>query len=1006
MKTLYNLRSRLLMAFAFVGLAFGANSQCDFTIEAFDSFGDGWNGGTLDITLDGVPVPGSPYTLATGSNGTFIFTVNNGQNLQLTWTAGGFNGEVSYNLLDNTGGVIYAQGAGPLNGVNYSGTVACITCPPPTNLNITASDLTSANFGWTDVAGAAEWETSYGSVGFTAGSGTEAFELAQTGSATGLGSYMFYDVYVRAVCTPGDTSNWTGPVTFNTYNQGLYMDWDTQCGPGFNDITTTGTQENLGDDGEVGVALPFAYLYQGTLINDITIGSNGAIVFGTQTANIGFTNQPMAAQADGAYVLWDDLGPEQGPTDGIFYEVTGTAPNQQFIIQWNKPHLGCTSCGSYVVQMIIDEATQDIWYSYNVVDVNNATYDYGNSATIGVAGPNQDIEVSFNDPTYLTNNSCAHFFHTDCPNPTNYAVSYTTTDEAAISWSAGLASETEWTVIYGLEGFDPTTAGTTVTGLTATALIIPGLDDVTTYDVYIYANCTPTESSTGYMGQFTTLPNCADATTFNAFGMAEDSISSSWMWTANPGYNISTFAIEYGTSGFTPGTGTYVWNVDTLSYTDTTVDMTLMGGGIYDIYIQSICGIDSSNWVGPVSVTMPLTNDSTCFAENLMVDGTQYIFDNTGGTIDAGETGIAPPASGCNETDGWCNSTLDGTIWFTFDAPASGDIRINCTDLTMAGQVAVYEVTDCNDFGTYTLVGANDNQIGGAFNDAPNFTICGLTPGNQYYLMYDRQFSWESGPWSIVMSEIDLEAGTDNGLLDVCLGDTVDLYNNITGYDAGGTWSEDIPTANFADPLFVTDGLAAQLFTFEYRVVDGCSYDSVTTTVEIYAPSSAGIDGTITTCMNGPFNLFSGLTGNVDFGGQWYDPANNPTGDQIFAGSIPGLFNYDYVTGNGVCPDDTANVILTVDGACDYLNLQELYFEGMDLYPNPTTNVIYISNSGSYEVFNYELTDLNGKVIAAKEAAINGTETTEVSVETLETGIYLIRVYNDNAEKTFRIVKQ
>jgi hypothetical protein len=68
--------------------------------------------------------------------------------------------------------------------------------------------------------------------------------------------------------------------------------------------------------------------------------------------------------------------------------------------------------------------------------------------------------------------------------------------------------------------------------------------------------------------------------------------------------------------------------------------------------------------------------------------------------------------------------------------------------------------------------------------------------------------------------------------------------------------------------------------------------------------------------------------------------------------------------------------------------------------------MIYISNSGSDEIFNIELTDLNGKVIRALSGAINGTETTEVSLEQFETGFYLIRVFNDNAEKTFRIVKQ
>jgi hypothetical protein len=188
--------------------------------------------------------------------------------------------------------------------------------------------------------------------------------------------------------------------------------------------------------------------------------------------------------------------------------------------------------------------------------------------------------------------------------------------------------------------------------------------------------------------------------------------------------------------------------------------------------------------------------------------------------------------------------------------------------------------------------------------------------------------------------------------------------------------------------------------------VDGCATDSIETSVEVYPPSSAGQDGTITACQNQPINLLGGLVGNVDFGGQWYDPSNSPTSAAITASSIPGQFNYDYITGNGVCPDDTANVIVDVDIDCDYLNLQELYFEGMDVYPNPTTGMIYISNSGSDEVFNIELTDLNGKVIRALSGAINGTETTEVSLEQFETGFYLIRVFNDNAEKTFRIVKQ
>ena len=142
----------------------------------------------------------------------------------------------------------------------------------------------------------------------------------------------------------------------------------------------------------------------------------------------------------------------------------------------------------------------------------NSNDDYGANADIGVAGPSQDINVSNNDPTYLTNNTCAHFFYVDCPNPINYSVIYTTNDEAGISWSAGLANETDWTVIYGVQGFDPTSAGTTIS-TAVPSVIIPGLDDITTYDVYIYADCDPgVLQSSGFVGQFTTLPNCSDPT--------------------------------------------------------------------------------------------------------------------------------------------------------------------------------------------------------------------------------------------------------------------------------------------------------------------------------------------------------------------------------------------------------------------------------------------------------------------------------------------------------------
>ncbi len=884
------------------------------------------------------------------------------------------------------------------------------SCPPPSNLSVTSADLTSADFSWTSNGPETEWELEYGAPGFTQGNGSIASAgPTPNGSITGLSYNTFYEVYLRAVCAAGDTSDYIGPIGFNTFNHDIYMDHSTECPTGgFIDISATGTNLLLADDGESSVdPLPFPILFQGTLMNNMTVGNNGGLQLGAIGAEIGyggvFTTLP-----DGTMFPWgDDLDDDTG---NGYYEVIGTSPNQTLIIQWDN---SCNFSGSLtaptVTFQIQIEETGDIYYVYDdvVFGGTNVADDFGAFADIGISGQNQDITISTNDPQYLTDNSCVRFYYTDCPKPINYTVNYTTFDEAGISWGAGLATETNWTITYGNAGFDPTISGTTVTS-NAPALIIPGLDDVTEYDIYIYADCNPgVLQSIAATGSFSTLPNCADVTALSALS-ASDSILTSWTFVENPGFPSVSFNIEYGNNGYTQGTGTLV-NADN-NFTDTTMDVSLLSGALYDVYVQSLCGTDSSNFVGPFTVTMPLDNDSTCLPENLMVDGTVYTFDKTGASSQLGEVDITPPITGYNTNDGWGQSGLTYSTWFTFEAPASGQVRINATDQEFAGQMAVYDVGDCTDFTTFTVMGANDNDVTGSLSTAPNFTVCGLTPGNTYYLMHDANSVSSTisngGIYSLAISDITLEGGATNGMVDVCVGDTVDLFTAITGYDMGGTWYQEIPTLGLNGSEFVSSGLAYQVYTFQYGIINGCAMDSVVQQIEVYGPSSAGTDGTITACQNEPIDLLIGLSGNVDLGGTWYDPTNTATLSAITIGSLSGSFNYDYVTGNGVCPDDTANVILSVDPSCDYLNIEKVAFKNMSIFPNPTNGSVFVKNQGSSEVFNLELTDVNGKVIVSKNAAVNGAETTEISLGKLESGFYLIRVFNDNADRTFRIIKE
>lgn len=877
------------------------------------------------------------------------------------------------------------------------------TCPQPTNLNVITADLTSAQLNWVPGGSETQWQIEYGPIGFTPGTGTiVTVSTPPPFTLGGLTSNSFYQAFVRGICTPGDSSYWAGTFNWNTYGQPQYMDWSTACpASGFIDISSSGTNLNLTDDGEVAVTpLPFPILFQGQLMTSMTVGNNGGIQLGSTTAQIGYGGN-FNTMASGTMFPWgDDLDDETGD---VFVGTVGTSPNAVLVIQWENSNNFSNGAGTVTFQIQIEEATGDIYYVYeDVVFGDSPADDFGGNADIGLSGVNQDFTISTNNQTYLQNNSCIHYYYTDCPKPSAFTIAYLAPDEAAFSWSAGIANETNWTVVYGVDGFDPATSGTTITTTNPSA-VLPNLNQNTQYDVYIYADCSPIIQSNGLVGTFLTPPFCSNPTNM-INNVSVDSIFSSWSWSASyPAYQVTGFNIAYGMSGYDPySEGTEV-NLDA-DFNDSIIDATLIGSGVYQLYIQAVCGADTSQYVGPFTVVMPLSNDTVCGAEMLQVDGTLYTFNNAGATVTIGENTIAPPATGAQTTNGWINSTLNNTTWYKFIAPPSGQMRINNTAINYAGQAAVYTTQGCFDYGLFTLVAANDNEIGGT-SVAPNFTVCGLTPGAEYYLMIDGSTA-TTGNYSVRMTPIVLEAGSFTSLQNVCSGDTVNLWNGITGFDNGGEWTAELPSAGtgiFNDSMFSSAGLAYQVFNFEYRVIDGCAYDSIVGQVEIYGPSSAGGDGTLTVCRNQPVDLLAGLTGNVDLGGTWYDPSNNViSNSEIISSNIPGQFNYDYITGNGVCPDDTANVLVTVDASCNYLSIEETFMSNMSVYPNPTSDVVYLQSTvvGNATI---EVTDIEGRLVLESTVSL-GSSPYMIELDKKISGMYLIKVSNETAERNFKVI--
>ena len=112
---------------------------CNYTIDMFDTFGDGWNGFEVEVIINGVSI--GTFTFTAGSTSTANFNYNNGDAIQINTISGVFDGEVSYQIIDCLGNVVFQDG------VNYNGTA------PVIGANVWNNSQNQFNYSWTPITG-------------------------------------------------------------------------------------------------------------------------------------------------------------------------------------------------------------------------------------------------------------------------------------------------------------------------------------------------------------------------------------------------------------------------------------------------------------------------------------------------------------------------------------------------------------------------------------------------------------------------------------------------------------------------------------------------------------------------------------------------------------------------------------------------------------------------------------------------------------------------------------
>jgi hypothetical protein len=337
-------------------------------------------------------------------------------------------------------------------------------------------------------------------------------------------------------------------------------------------------------------------------------------------------------------------------------------------------------------------------------------------------------------------------------------------------------------------------------------------------------------------------PNCPPPNALTASAITTTSANLGWTCTSC----VGSFALEYGPTGFAPGTGTIVNPaVSPLAVSG------LTAGTTYQYYVIQDCsgtGAGFSPASGPVSFTTKMLGDDVCSSIGLTF-GSNGPYDNTTATNEIGEP--IPLAGGCNTQINWCDfsSAAENSMWFSFVAPASGRVNIQAPGFDT--QLALWSAPNCASIltGGATLLAANDDAAGAPSYSSILTEVNCLTPGTTYYLQLDG-YSGAVGSTVIILTDLGVVNASFTGLSSsYCLGVSSAALTPAT---SGGVFSGTGISGSSFNPSVAGVGS----YTVSYTV-NGCytSTQSVTVnalpTVTATSTGSSVCSGTSVTLTGG-----------------------------------------------------------------------------------------------------------------------------------------------------------
>ncbi|MBW6497787.1 MAG: choice-of-anchor D domain-containing protein [Bacteroidales bacterium] len=496
-----------------------------------------------------------------------------------------------------TGNVFYPLVAGPgvhvltytyVNAFGCAGSATAVMevlqtpdCLAPTDLAATEISTNSALLTWIAGNTEQEWQLEWGPAGFAHGNGTLVSGL--TGpqySLSGLEEATSYQFFVRAVCEGGITSGWAGPLVFTTQQTQI----EIVCP---DDMTVC---EN---------DLPFA----------LSAGSPAGGVFSGNGVS-GNIFDPLLA------------GPGSHSITYTFME-----ESCQFIIMV-QPAL--TASVSIVPDLA--EVCQGTEVSFAATPVNggiNPAFQWMvNNVPVGTDSQGLSYIPSHLDQVWVVMTSDA-----DCvaENPViSNVVALTVNEPPMVSW--------DWNPDPVPVGGDPIvlTGGLPVGGAYSGPGVASNIFNPSVAGPGVHILTYTFVDENGCSGSATVSivvlesPDCGPPTNLIAIEVTASSAQLSWTATANH----EEWQLEWGITGFAPGSGTLVLGLLTPDYELTG----LAEETAYSFYVKAICAADvSSEWAGPVEFTTLSLQPGVMCPDDLVLCISDPAFELSGASPEGGE---------------------------------------------------------------------------------------------------------------------------------------------------------------------------------------------------------------------------------------------------------------------------------------------------------------------------------------------------------------------------------